>query len=87
MYINSGDDDDFQIEAEAARFYSLLRKNKQPAELRIVNGTHNWAVWESTLPDALRYVFRYSARPMLPADERRPARQPRSGKEAAPISR
>src|SRR5689334_11350604 len=35
MYINSGDDDDYYIEAEATRFYSLLRRNKQPAELRI----------------------------------------------------
>lgn len=40
MYINSGDDDDFFIEAEATRLYSLLRKNGQPAELRIVDGAH-----------------------------------------------
>jgi enterochelin esterase-like enzyme len=63
MYINSGDDDDFYIEAEAAKFYSLLRRNKQPAELRIVNGAHTWAVWESTIADALRYLFRYAAPP------------------------
>ena len=48
MYINSGDDDDFFIEAEATRLYSLLRKNGQPAELRIVDGAHRWPVWEST---------------------------------------
>ena len=63
MYINSGDDDDFFIEAEATRLYSLLRKNGQPAELRIVDGAHRWPVWESTIGDAMRYVFRYSARP------------------------
>ena len=63
MYINSGDDDDFYIEAEATQFYSLLRKNKQPAELRIVNGAHVWAVWESTIGDAMKYVFRFAARP------------------------
>jgi enterochelin esterase-like enzyme len=68
MYINSGDDDDYFIEAEATRLYSLLRRNGQPAELRIVDGAHRWAVWESTIGDALRYVFRYSARPtMAPA--------------------
>jgi enterochelin esterase-like enzyme len=65
MYISSGDDDDFYIEAEAAKFYSLLRRNKQPAELRIVNGAHTWSVWESTIADALRYVFRYAARPTV----------------------
>lgn len=66
LYINSGDDDDYFIESEATRLYSLLRKNGQPAELRIVDGAHRWPVWESTIGDALRYVFRYSARPVLP---------------------
>lgn len=65
MYINSGDDDDFFIEAEATQFYSLLRRNKQPSELRIVNGAHVWAVWESTIGDAMKYIFRYSARPLV----------------------
>lgn len=65
MYINCGDDDDFFIEAEAAKLYTLLRKNRQPAELRIVNGAHNWAVWESTIGDAMRYIFRYSTRPVV----------------------
>jgi enterochelin esterase-like enzyme len=68
MYINSGDDDDFFIEAEATRLYSLLRKNGQPAELRIVDGAHRWPVWESTIGDAMRYVFRYAARPALVTD-------------------
>jgi len=63
MYINSGDDDEFMIEAEATKLYSLLRANGQPAELRIVNGAHSWAVWESTIGDALKYIFRYSAKP------------------------
>jgi enterochelin esterase-like enzyme len=68
MYINSGDDDDFFIEAEATRLYSLLRKNGQPAELRIVDGAHKWPVWESTIGDAMRYVFHYAARPALVTD-------------------
>ncbi|WP_116807464.1 alpha/beta hydrolase [Steroidobacter cummioxidans] len=63
MYINSGDDDDFMIEAEATKLYSLLRANQQPAELRIVDGAHTWAVWGSTLGDAMKYMFRYSAKP------------------------
>jgi enterochelin esterase-like enzyme len=63
MYIVSGDDDEFMIEAEATRLYSLLRANQQPAELRIVDGAHSWAVWGSTLGDAMKYVFRFSAKP------------------------
>ena len=63
MYIASGDDDEFMIEAEATKLYSLLRANGQPAELRIVDGPHSWAVWGSTIGDALKYIFRYSAKP------------------------
>lgn len=63
MYINSGDDDEFMIESEATQLYSMLRRNKQPAELRIINGRHEWPVWESTIGDALRYVFRTVRRP------------------------
>ena len=65
MYINSGDDDEFFIEREAVQLYELLRANKQPAELRIVNGAHVWQVWESTIGDAMKYIFRYADRPML----------------------
>ena len=63
MYINSGDDDEFMIEAEATELYSLLRGNQQPAELRIVNGAHSWPVWAGTIGDAMKYIFRYSAKP------------------------
>lgn len=59
MYVNSGDDDAFFIEGTAAEFYTLLRKNKQPAELRIVDGGHTWAVWENTIGDAMKYLFRF----------------------------
>ena len=83
IYINSGDDDAHFIEAEATRLYELLRKNGQPAELRIVDGPHSWAVWESTIGDALRYIFRFAARPAVaPADARidaqRDAKRPKS---------
>jgi len=63
MYICSGDDDEYFIESDAAEFYALLRKNGQPAELRIVDGAHSWSLWASTIGDALRYLFRYAAHP------------------------
>jgi S-formylglutathione hydrolase FrmB len=65
MYINSGDDDEFLIEVEATKLYSLLRANRQPAELRIVDGAHTWPVWETTIGDAMKYIFRYAARPAV----------------------
>jgi len=48
---------------DRAQLYAQLRRNKQPAELRIVNGKHEWPVWESTIGDALKYVFRTVRRP------------------------
>ena len=59
MYVNSGDDDAFYIEGTAAEFYTLLRRNEQPGELRIVDGGHTWAVWESTIGDVMQYLFRF----------------------------
>jgi enterochelin esterase-like enzyme len=77
MYINSGDDDEFMIEADATKLYSLLRKNRHPAELRIVNGSHSWPVWESTIADAMSYVYRYVARPLLDAPQQDAKKRPR----------
>jgi enterochelin esterase-like enzyme len=63
MYINSGDDDQFYIEEAAVEFYSKLRRSKQPAELRIVDGGHSWNVWSVTIADALPFLFRFAAPP------------------------
>ena len=71
MYINSGDDDEFMIEADATKLYSALRKNRHPAELRIVNGSHSWPVWESTIGEAMTYIYRYVSRPTLDAPQQR----------------
>lgn len=65
MYINSGDDDEYMIEAEATKLYSRLRANGQPAELRIVDGSHSWLVWEATVGDAMKYICRYVSRPLV----------------------
>ncbi len=66
MYINSGDDDEFMIEADAAKLYGVLRQRAHPAELRIVNGAHDWSVWRSTIGDAMTYIYRYATRPVPP---------------------
>lgn len=71
MYVNCGDDDEFFIEADATTFYSLLRRNKQPAQLRIVNGSHSWLVWSGSIGDALRYIFGFAAQPVNAAQSAR----------------
>lgn len=63
LYIAAGDDDPYFIEQEAARFYLLLRRSGQPAELRIVDGAHDWPLWSRVTPEALRYIFGFAERP------------------------
>lgn len=65
MFIVAGDDDELFIEMESAKLYSLLRRQGQPAELRIVDGPHSWAIAEKHSADMLRYMFRYASRPRL----------------------
>jgi hypothetical protein len=56
MYINSGDDDDFFIEAEATRLYSLLRKNGSRPSCASSTAPTAGRSGESTIGDAMRYV-------------------------------
>ena len=69
MYIVTGDDDEFYIESSATQFYSLLRKHNQPAELRIVDGKHDWQVWRNVIGDAMKYLFRYTTQSAPPVAE------------------
>ena len=39
-------------------------------ELRIVNGAHAGSVWESTIGDARKYIFRYVERSTMNAAQR-----------------
>lgn len=64
MYIVTGDDDVFHIEQSAPEFYAFLRKNKQPAELRIVDGGHTWQVWESNIDEVMKYIFQFTGKPV-----------------------
>lgn len=64
LYINSGDHDTFDIAYHSAILYQKLREHQPGAvEFRVVDGDHEWAVWEKTLPEALEYAFSYAARP------------------------
>jgi enterochelin esterase-like enzyme len=76
MYIVSGDDDEFVIEPEAMKLYSLLRSRRHPAELRIVQGGHDWNVWSTTIGEAMEYMYRFVTRPVLEPPSR-PAKSAR----------
>jgi enterochelin esterase-like enzyme len=65
VYINSGDHDEFDIAYHAAVLYQSLRAHQPDrVEFRVVDGDHEWAVWASTLPDALTYIFGFASAPV-----------------------
>jgi hypothetical protein len=63
LYIDSGDHDDFMIEGQAPQLYEIWRAHDEPGELRIVGGTHSFAVWEATAHEAMRFIFETVRRP------------------------
>jgi enterochelin esterase-like enzyme len=64
MYLNSGDHDVFDIAYHAAVLYQRLREHQPNAvEYRVVDGDHEWRVWEETIDDALLYITNYVSWP------------------------
>lgn len=69
MYLVSGDDDHFGITFETVTlFKTLFEKQPGKVELRVVDGDHNWAVWENAIEGAMRYLYRYAAKPVPSTD-------------------
>ena len=65
LYINTGDHDKFDIAYHAAVLYQKLREYQpNKVEYRVVDGDHEWMVWETTIGDAMKYMFRYTSRPV-----------------------
>jgi enterochelin esterase-like enzyme len=74
MYLVSGDSDRFGIAFEAALLFKrVFEKQPDLAELRVVDGGHSWAVWANSVDDAITYLFRFTAKPMIAS------RTPRNG--------
>jgi S-formylglutathione hydrolase FrmB len=64
LYINSGDHDKFDIAYHAAVLYQKLREHQpKEVEYRVVDGDHEWSVWEETLPEAVTYMSQHVSRP------------------------
>jgi enterochelin esterase-like enzyme len=68
MYLVSGDSDRFGIAFETALLFKrVFEKQPEMAELRVVDGGHSWAVWSSAVDEAMTYLFRFTARPLVAA--------------------
>ncbi len=64
LYINSGDQDRFDIAYHAAVVYQKFREiQPKITSFRVVGGDHEWPVWAETFPDAARFLARFVARP------------------------
>jgi len=67
LYINSGDRDRFDIAYHAAVFHRALRAHQPGATVfRVVDGDHEWPVWESTIGEALEYTLSHIREPVPP---------------------
>lgn len=63
MWIVSGDHDFLGIAEMSAKLYwRVLKIQPKQAELRIVDGDHEWMTFRDALPDALQYVDRQCAK-------------------------
>lgn len=63
MFIASGDHDRLEIAYASALLFKELRR-VQPAavELRIVDGDHEWDVWQSQVVEGLKYMNKHVSR-------------------------
>jgi len=66
FFISAGDDDwnheegvEYNVEQQVVHLYGMLNKKyRNPAELRIVNGSHNWKLWRPLFYEGLLYISR-----------------------------
>lgn len=54
-YLTVGDDDGLDLYRGAVDFYAALRQAEMPAELRVTDGGHGWAVWAAALGETLLF--------------------------------
>ncbi len=60
LYLSSGDHDRFLIAWHLSQLFRLLY-DYQPRQvaLRVVDGGHNWHLWQNSIEDALEYMAEY----------------------------
>lgn len=65
LYINTGDHDTFDIAYHAAVLYQKLREHQpNDVEYRVIDGDHQWVVWQDTIGDAITYMTGFASWPM-----------------------
>lgn len=67
VFIAVGDDDwnepagwEYNVEYQSVLLYERLNKEAgSPAELRVVNGEHDWELWKPMFTEGLKYMFEF----------------------------
>ncbi len=55
-YLSVGDDDWFGLYDGTFAFYKALKSRKIPAELRVIDGNHDWKLWSKEIEPALEFL-------------------------------
>ncbi len=58
IYLTTGDDDSHLLWRGAIAFFETMQADRRWMEFRVTNGDHNWALWRSSLVDAVAFVDR-----------------------------
>jgi S-formylglutathione hydrolase FrmB len=56
ILITTGDDDYFKFHEGSVAMFLALRRAALPAELRVVDGGHDWTVWQKQFPEVIRFI-------------------------------
>ncbi len=56
LFLGAGDDDHYNTAAQATLLYERLQRAGLPAQLRIVDGGHDWPTWKGMEEEALDYL-------------------------------
>ncbi len=75
VFIAVGDDDwnepagwEYNVEYQSVRLFERLNKEAgSPAELRVVNGEHDWELWSPLFAEGLNYMFEFLRFPRAPS--------------------
>jgi hypothetical protein len=57
FWLGVGDDDDFGLQHGTLDMYLRLRALGQSPELRVVNGPHQWVLYNQLVEDMLTYIL------------------------------
>ena len=56
LYLSVGDDDSHRLWRGSIAFFETMQANNLDVDFRVTDGDHNWALWKTSIVDALVFV-------------------------------